>query len=678
MNPDENSPAGENAPIQPAELNITPESNPNFTPADIPEETPAEQSDAEQANPSEAPAEQPLEWLESAPAQAQPAAEEQAQVETTQPQADTQPAAPINGVPQATPVADATTMQAPKERKKSPIALIVVILLLFIGGGVAAWFLLNKPASNNNEPEAEPEAAADVKIANHYMFLPKDSSRQKFALFDVESGAKLTDFEYDSDSEFMGGYALVEKDEKPAIINEQGELTVDFDQYKSIRSFDAGLYYAKDEEGNEKIIFGNGTVLADSDADGLTDKIDFDYSDNYIIFNDSEKHYQLYDATGKNLKEFNSEDEPSFERLRGVNYRNTSPVLRYGDNVIVLGRDYYRIEKELEISSDYSLGSYSETLGAISLTKYDAANRVQALYIDGEIKTYSDAPCDNIAISNYATAKDFITCSRNDGTFMIDSDGSVIADYDLDIYSKRVFEALPIIDSKNYLKPTDDGIVVYKDGEKLKTVPIANDVEATLVYGYDAGRYLIIEKDASGAVLSSTVYNIDGEKEFALDTKCNSLAYYITESFGFCANIPSDYNGGEDLAYYVLDKEGKIVSDVYYAGEFLNDETNKPSVVAFCDENLEKCDVYSAEGKKIVDSSKYSGSTVGALDSKTVFQAKLDDKYVLYDMAGKKLKTFDGELDYEDPGILYNEEKEVYTLTGELIYKVDDSVVEEE
>jgi hypothetical protein len=78
--------------------------------------------------------------------------------------------------------------------------------------------------------------------------------------------------------------------------------------------------------------------------------------------------------------------------------------------------------------------------------------------------------------------------------------------------------------------------------------------------------------------------------------------------------------------------------------------------------------VFEISGKKLIDGSKEDVSSIVRLDDETVFAIKNSNKTNLYDMTGKVIGSFDGDIEYEQPGVIIEDEHAIYTLEGKLIY----------
>jgi hypothetical protein len=150
-----------------------------------------------------------------------------------------------------------------------------------------------------------------------------------------------------------------------------------------------------------------------------------------------------------------------------------------------------------------------------------------------------------------------------------------------------------------------------------------------------------------------------------VDKRCDSYAFFTNDDFGFCLHTNSE---NEEQEYYTLNAQGEVVDGPYRTGGFLDVETGNYSLIALCNNAYLNCDVFEISGKKLIDGSKEDVSSIVRLDDETVFAIKNSNKTNLYDMTGKVIGSFDGDIEYEQPGVIIEDEHAIYTLEGKLIY----------
>ena len=146
----------------------------------------------------------------------------------------------------------AETPEKKDDKKKSKLALIIcaVVAAIAVIVGVVVALLY----SNQTDP-ADPRASLSYSTS----FFIHDNN--KYTLWDSD-GKRVTEEEYDNQSGFLSGYAMVKKDDQYGIIRENGTMSVEFGKYGNIVS-KSGLYLAQDDNTKEYFLLtGSGNELA--------------------------------------------------------------------------------------------------------------------------------------------------------------------------------------------------------------------------------------------------------------------------------------------------------------------------------------------------------------------------------------------------------------------------------
>ena len=398
--------------------------------------------------------------------------------------------------------------------KKTKLALIICAVVagiaLIIGVIVAALCL------NQTDP-ADPRASLTYSKS---FFIYDDD---KYTLWDAD-GKRVNEEEYSNQSNFVGGYAMVKKDNQYGIIRENGSLSIDFGKYGNITA-KSGLFLAQD--GNTKeysLLTGAGNELAKGSELKVFTPNSFSGFAAVIVDN----KIKVFNYEGKLVKEFDVDDKATDPVLSG---QKDYGLFHYGDqNLLIDARDG-RVLAEFE-GPRYVFDSVSDSRKVIILENYDN---------DGDYKLFkNDRLYDLNEAKNYSTtALDDVIGYDNYSELALLND-----EYKIE---KKVSTYLELKDSKNYAVENDEGNVeIYQNGEKTKDFGEDSSISSSGVLYDDL---YAIEVDGK-----NMFYRLDGS--VAINHEYEDI-YSLFDKFHHA--IVAD----EEKAYYLINTNGDQISETY-------------------------------------------------------------------------------------------------------------------
>ena len=507
-----------------------------------------------------------------------------------------------------------------KTNKKSKAGLIcglIIALILVIIGVIVAVLCLNKP--DPSDPTAQ--------IGYSKAFFIYDDG--KYTLWNAD-GKRLTEDEYRNQTDFVGGYALVRKDDEYGIVNENGNMTVGFGMYDSIRAY-GGLFLAEGKDFEEQyLITGSGKVL----EKGKELEVDAPSSSaGFAVVTVGDK-IKVYNYTGTLIVET---DKLGDDDDIDLNSWNDFGIMHYGDkNWVFDARDGKMIASF--DGKRYSFDTVSEDRSTILLDEYEDSEDYK-LIVDGKIYDLTETKYYGLIDNNQVIGYD-------------DYDELALLDNDYKV-AQRVSTYIQLKDTGNFaVKKEDGGVAIYRNGQIVKEFGEDASLPAGgLLYG---NHYAIEE---NGII---KLYNLDGSVASSLELKDISVfsdknhhmiasedgdKYYILDSGGnrvgdVTASSISYSEGGykaedDEGKYAILDKNGNKVTDFVYASLYYRDIA-KPRNIWTAGRDDGKVDVIDAENKKVI----LEGVEIEDFDQ-NYFSVKNDNGDIEY-------YTFDGNLFYTE------------------------------
>lgn len=454
----------------------------------------------------------------------------------------------------------------------------------------------------------------------------------KYSLWNAD-GKRLTEDEYGSHSNFINGYAYVEKDGQYGIIRDDGRMSVDFGKYGDIDS-DGGLYVAQDGNTKEEFLLtGDGREL--ERGDDLETDATSSYSGFATVKNGNA--IKAYTYEGKVVAEAEVKEDADDPELDSS---HDFGLFCYDNrNVVFDARD-------AKVLADFEGPCYEFDMVLDSREKILIENSEES----GQYKLLTGGKVYDLnETKNYAMT--------DEGTVVGYDDYSAISLLDDDYkVSKKVDIYIDIKDWKNYAAKNDDGKVeIIKNGEVVKTFGDESSVPASgsLV---DDNYYAI--KDGDVAMF----YNLDGSVAFNHEFKTirslfdkhhhavvsdDEEDYYLIDNKGnrigdVAAKSISLRDGGYELRngdgrYAIANKDGKPVTDFKYSSVYYRSDAEPRNIWTGYNGSEEKkgYDVINADtGEMIIEN-----ADIGSFYSNYFTVKNKDDKTDYYTYSGDLFYT---------------------------------------
>lgn len=465
------------------------------------------------------------------------------------------------------------------------------------------------------------------------------STSSNYALFN-KNGDKKTDFIFKSVSAFVDGYALVRNsDNKYGIINQDGNMTVDFGVHEDLETR-GGLYEATD--GNKHtIIKGNGDLVVEDyiyafEASGAP----------YLAVETEAQKYSIYNATGGKLLEFSSPLRPVFNTFN----KKVATSLSYNGHLVLLNNKTLGKIKEQETDVAYRLSATSEDMKTFVLRGAEGDKSIYAVLHDGKFREYGDECSAILLTDSTSSIKDrkYLTCTKGDGVYLMR--GLDVTDININDEKNRVV----VFDEKHYARydSADKKVSIFVDNsEKLS-------VSADTLPVIRSRGYFVV----SNAEKHSRLYDLDGKQLFELNTNRGSLNG-LDDNERIIVNDPTAQSINE--YYYLADKDGKAISKKY------SSITRHGEYYAATDAVNKSADLLNKNGEVVI-SGDYTAFKFYR-DGKLVFGQTDTDKYDLIDVKGKSVKqSLAGQLSVgqdEYFSIKTDNETVYYTIKGKEFYR---------
>lgn len=544
-----------------------------------------------------------------------------------------QPAQPAQPAPVAAPVAG----PAPKKRGHGKLIGIIIAAVVAIAAvGVVLFFIFNK-------------ALGDIELykTDAFFLSTKDGSDTKYALF-KKDGEKITDFIFSQAGAFINGYAYVENlSGKEGIIDHTGKMTVDFGEYDSITPR-VGIYEVS-KNNKQKLILGNGDELA-------SEYLTYSYSSSapYVAVRFDDNRYELYNALGSKLAEFESVDLPEIT----TDNPETASAVSYKGGLIILSNKKFKPIKTVETGIIYAIDDATKNGDIITFVEkgkiFESGAR-RAVY-NKDFAEFGEK-CDDIDLhdNNTDEGRVYLTCEVENKDKLIR--GGAITDFVVSNYDD---DGITVYDQDHFAAYSSKNkkATIYVNGEKKTTFDTDYRIYAS-IKGY------IINNYKTKAI---SLYDLDGNLVYALKDTLSSSELSGVDKNGNI--IVRDAKEDSSKRYYIIDKDGKELSGRYYSivahGEYYS-AYRKDS---------ESADLLDKNGKVII-SGKYDEFDYYE-DEQYIFGragSYSERKYDLIDVKNKSVKaSLEGTVYYYEQGYFrLTKDKKVsyYTTDGKLIYSYE-------
>ena len=444
------------------------------------------------------------------------------------------------------PVKEMTIKEHRKKTKQILLSCMIVALIAVVIGVIVTFLSLNQIDS------ADPRASLTYSNA----FFIYDGG--KYKLFNAE-GKRVVEDDFDNQSNFVDGYAMVKKGDQYGIIREDGAMTVELGKFGNITA-KGGLYFAQD--GNTKeyfLITGTGKELAK--GNDLEIYSPSSYGGFVAIKTDGK--IKIFSFNGGLIKEFDVDDKAGEPILSS---QNDYGLVHYGDKNILLDARNGQVLAEFD-GSRYTFDSVSDSRKVVLLESYSEDGKYK-LYING--KTYDLDEAKNYALSEQDTVIGYDNYSE---VSLLDKDYKVV---------RKVSTYLNLKDSDNYAVENEDGNAeIYQNGEKIKDFGDDSSIAASGVlyddfYGIEKdGKCMFYKLDGSVGINHEfkDIYSLfdkfhhavvaDEEKDYYLiDTSGNKLS---EETFRSITSRDGGYEAkNSEGKYAILNQKGEKMTDNKY------------------------------------------------------------------------------------------------------------------
>ncbi len=478
--------------------------------------------------------------------------------------------------------------------------------------------------------------------ANAFFVSSKDGGETKYALY-KKNGEKITDFIYSQVGAFVNGYAYVRNlDGKKGIVDDSGKMTVDFDEYEDIMPR-IGIYEVS-KDNKEKLILGNGDELA-------SEYRSYDYSSNapYVAVKYEGDKYELYNALGKKLAEFESSENPVFSD----DDPKTASALSYKGGLIVLSNKNFRPVTTHGTDTIYDIDEATEDGKVITFAehgKHYDKDAKRAIFNE-KVAEFGDKCSDlDLFESSSKSGRMYVTCE-------VDGDDKLIRKNEVtDLSVKSYGDGYVVYDEDHYAyyDSNDKKVDFYVNGEKKNTISsdyrISPSFKGFVVSNYKAK--------------TVTLYDIEGNEVYKLsDTSSSSELNGIDNNDHI---VVKDGKQESTKRAFIINKDGKEISGHY------NSVT--PHGEYYTARGEDTADLLNKDGEVII-SGEYSEFSFYD-DDKIVLGKKgsyEDRSYDLIDVSDKKVITnIKGSVSYYDAGYIRavdGNKTSYYTRDGKLVYE---------
>ena len=369
------------------------------------------------------------------------------------------------------PASDATPAPQPKAKGgKKRIGLIIgiivgvlavvgiiILIINLVGGGFASGPIFESKA---------------------YFIQNKD---KKYILINAD-GQRASEEVFDEAGDIVDGMALVKKDGKTGVIKENGQMSINFDEYENeIMTIGAGIYGVSVDTGDGagyQLITGSNRKIAESDKPFVSTAFINDDDIPYVLVPQEDNAYDLYDARGKRVMSFESEKTPvlsSATKSHGEDYEQFA-LLSYSKGLVLYDannlKEVYSAKEEDAPSDVYTIGRVFDTNRVYlyqSVLDDDASlfdDDRKALYIVGDKLVDLNSACSD----GSSTSGDLVVCDPDDEgrRYPIGNDGNKMKyPYNSSLDNERA----TYIDATHFAvnNSKDKAVAIYVDGEVKKT-----------------------------------------------------------------------------------------------------------------------------------------------------------------------------------------------------------------
>ena len=469
------------------------------------------------------------------------------------------------------PASDATPAPQPKAKGgKKRIGLIIgiivgvlavvgiiILIINLVGGGFASGPIFESKA---------------------YFIQNKD---KKYILINAD-GQRASEEVFDEAGDIVDGMALVKKDGKTGVIKENGQMSINFDEYENeIMTIGAGIYGVSVDTGDGagyQLITGSNRKIAESDKPFVSTAFINDGDIPYVLVPQEDNAYDLYDARGKRVMSFESEKTPvlsSATKSHGEDYEQFA-LLSYSKGLVLYDannlKEVYSAKEEDAPSDVYTIGRVFDTNRVYlyqSVLDDDASlfdDDRKALYIVGDKLVDLNSACSD----GSSTSGDLVVCDPDDEgrRYPIGNDGNKMKyPYNSSLDNERA----TYIDATHFAvnNSKDKAVAIYVDGEVKKTYSKVSSI-STMSDVKSRNSYYIIRL-YDDREYKTIVVKADGTEVFAKDDYY-TVSRINTNGQMIISNSYSDNAKKDEKGYFLYGTDGSKLYGPVYSLSIINDD----------------------------------------------------------------------------------------------------------
>lgn len=403
---------------------------------------------------------------------------------------------------------------------------------------------------------------------------------KKYILINAD-GQRASDDVFDEVGDIVDGMAWVKKDGKTGIIKENGQMSINFDEYENeIMVIGAGIYGVSvdiDEGAGYILVTGSNRKIAESDKPFVSSAFINDDDIPYVLVPQEEKEYDLYDARGRHVMSFESDKTPvlsSATKEHGEAYEQVA-LLSYSNGFVLYDMNNLKeiyVAKDNAPSDLYTIGHvfdfnriyFYQSILDEETTLFDDDRK--AMYLVGDKLVDVSSVCSKGA----STSGELVICNADDKgkRFPIDNDGSLMKyPYNSNLDDERA----TYIDTTHFAvyNSKDKAAAIYVDGEVKKTYSKVSSISSMsdnkgrehyyVIRTYEDRKYktFVVKADSTEAFSGDDYYTV---------SRINSNGQMII------GNSYSDDVDDDEKGYFLYGADGSKIYGPVYSISILNDD----------------------------------------------------------------------------------------------------------
>lgn len=488
-----------------------------------------------------------------------------------------------------------------KEKNKRMLILVISIVVIIILAIIAIVYFVGQEegsssGTNQNSQNSNKSGTALSEVPEKILYRP---STQKQIYFNQEGEMinledTITTGQIETSEDFSYGTGVITQNGKYAIVNYNGEIVVDYDTYKTIRSTDYN-FIAETEENKKILLDKNGKQIGDTEYNTIS-QLGTDtglyYSQNY-----SSNTNDIFTATGCYIGEaegtyLNSNaktwtEDRNFTAIwinnsdvYVIDKTNFEGKLHFKSNNIGVGYKYITdIEHNVTYVFDEQGNSVLELKDCL-IEEDTTWNAYQSVYRGGNVDSYADTT-------------GYVIYDTNDNkTKIIYKDGTTIGEYasdslpeyymgqdylfinngsNVDVYNKS--QKVTTIENRTVINPNillqeveaQNQIVPlsYEDSSNMRINLYRSNGEAlnNITYIWNGGSDTVLESEDGASKIKPLA---NGELMDAKDYSSIKLLVNKSKENEYSNNYfrATWYDNSGNDKYYLIDKEGNRILEL--------------------------------------------------------------------------------------------------------------------